>query len=87
MKMKLGGRPACACLLLALVVGHNALAGGLQISPVNLTLSATQNADGIWLSNEGTAPLNAQVRVFNWQQSGNGRQAVNSQGWSLAHPS
>ncbi|EJF32894.1 MULTISPECIES: fimbrial biogenesis chaperone [Enterobacteriaceae] len=86
MKMKLGGRPACACLLLALAVGQNALAGGLQISPVNLTLSAAQNADGIWLSNEGTAPLNAQVRVFNWQQSGNADRLSTSQGLVISPP-
>lgn len=47
-----------------------ALAGGLQIAPVSLTLRGTQNADGIWLSNEGGTPLNAQVRVWRWTQSG-----------------
>jgi hypothetical protein len=46
-----------------------ATASGLQIAPVTLTLQATQNADGIWLSNAGENVLNAQVRVFRWSQS------------------
>ncbi|VEB96601.1 putative fimbrial chaperone protein [Cedecea lapagei] len=84
MKLKLGGRFACAGLLLAL--GGEALAGGLQISPVNLTLRAAQNADGIWLSNEGDAPLNAQVRVFNWQQDGYADKLSASQGLVISPP-
>lgn len=86
MKLKLGGRSACACLWLAVAAGGNALAGGLQISPVNLTLRAAQNADGIWLSNEGDAPLNAQVRVFNWQQSGYADKLSTSQGLVISPP-
>ncbi|HEY3983703.1 fimbrial biogenesis chaperone [Cedecea sp.] len=86
MKLKLGGLSACACLWLALAAGGDAVAGGLQISPVNLTLKAAQNADGIWLSNEGDAPLNAQVRVFNWQQSGYADKLSTSQGLVISPP-
>lgn len=52
---------------LALVVepGH---AASLQVAPVTLTLSPRQNADGLWLSNSGDAPLQAQVRIYRWTQ-------------------
>lgn len=54
-------------ILTGLVCGA-AGAAGLQVSPVTLTLQATQQADGLWLSNAGSAPLDAQVRVFRWTQ-------------------
>lgn len=52
----------------AFLLGGVAQAAGLQVSPVTLTLAPTQQADGLWLSNTGTAPLNAQIRVFRWTQ-------------------
>lgn len=45
-----------------------ASASGLQVAPTTLTLQATQNADGLWLSNTGDGPVTAQVRVFRWTQ-------------------
>ncbi|HEX7817203.1 molecular chaperone [Dyella sp.] len=54
---------------LALASG-TAAASGLQVSPVQLTLQASQNADGLWLSNTTADPLHAQVRVFKWTQEG-----------------
>lgn len=53
-----------ACLL----GGGAVQAAGLQVSPVTLTLAATRQADGLWLSNTGPAPLDAQIRVFRWTQ-------------------
>ena len=53
--------------LIGLVCGA-ASAAGLQVSPVTLTLQATQQADGLGLSNAGSVPLDAQVRVFRWTQ-------------------
>ena len=47
-----------------------AFASGLQVSPVSLTLKATQNADGLWLSNTGDSVVHAQVRVYRWTQEG-----------------
>ena len=55
---------ATACLAAAGVVN----AAGLQVSPVTLTLTPAQQADGITLANTGGAPLQAQVRVFRWTQ-------------------
>ena len=44
-------------------------AAGLQVTPTTLTLRARQSADGLWLSNTGSTPLQAQVRLFQWIQS------------------
>jgi fimbrial chaperone protein len=43
-------------------------AASLQVSPVSLDMPARQAAEGLWLSNSGTAPLQAQVRVYAWHQ-------------------
>lgn len=54
---------------LAFALAHAvASASGLQVSPVTLTLQATQNADGLWLSNTGDSVVHAQVRVYQWSQ-------------------
>jgi len=54
---------------LAFALAHAvASASGLQVSPVTLTLQATQNADGLWLSNTGDSVVHAQVRVYRWSQ-------------------
>nr|WP_274708929.1 fimbria/pilus periplasmic chaperone [Variovorax sp. S12S4] len=45
-----------------------ASASGLQVSPVTLTLQASQNAEGLWLSNTGDTVVHAQVRVYQWTQ-------------------
>lgn len=55
--------------VLALAFAHAlASASGLQVSPVTLTLQASQNADGLWLSNTGDTVVHAQVRVYQWTQ-------------------
>ncbi|MBB1200136.1 molecular chaperone [Enterobacteriaceae bacterium 89] len=77
---------ALACLSATACAVSPALAGGLQISPVTLTLQATQNADGIWLSNEGGTPLNAQVRVWRWTQSGYSDKLADAQGLVISPP-
>ena len=70
---------------LALASG-NAAASGLQVTPVSLTLQQTQRAEGIWLSNSGSLPINAQVRVFRWSQSGYNDQLSASQGLVISPP-
>ncbi len=59
-------RAAVAVTLL--LSGASAGAASLQVGPTSVTLQARQNADGLSLSNTGTAPLHAQVRVFRWTQ-------------------
>ena len=77
---------ACACLLGMVASANLATASGLQIAPVTLTLQATQNADGIWLSNAGENVLNAQVRVFRWSQSAYDNKLSPSQGLVISPP-
>lgn len=77
---------ACAYLLGMAMNVNTAGASGLQIAPVTLTLQATQNAEGIWLSNAGDEVLNAQVRVFRWTQSAYGDRLSPSQGLVISPP-
>lgn len=78
--------PALACLTaLALFSGFTA-ASGLQVMPVTLTLQQNQRAEGLWLSNSGDTPVNAQVRVFHWSQSGYSDQLSSSQGLVISPP-
>lgn len=62
-------RHALVCMLCASLCLPGAMASGLQVTPVSITLQGTQNADGIWLSNEGSREINAQVRVYRWSQN------------------
>lgn len=68
-------RPSLAASGLSLAMGLSlstpAHAGGLEVSPTMLQLSATQNADGITVRNAGTAPIQAQARLFAWSQADN----------------
>lgn len=61
-----------AWLVFALLAcSGNAVSASLQVAPTTLTLQARQNADGLWLSNSGNAPVQVQLRVFRWTQAGN----------------
>lgn len=61
-----------ACI--ALLAGGAACASGLQVSPVSIDVPASQNAEGLWLSNTGDNVVNAQVRVYRWTQDEQGDQ-------------
>jgi len=61
------GWRAAICLVLLALAGQ-ASAASLQVAPTMLTLQANQNADGLWLSNSGRAPVQVQLRVFRWTQ-------------------
>lgn len=84
--MKLNQKYLSVCLLVVTLVGGYAKAGGLQISPVTLTLDSSQNAGIIWLSNEGDSLLNAQVRVYHWKQSRYDNRLAPSQGLVISPP-
>ena len=45
-----------------------AAASGLQVSPIGLRLASAAQADALWLTNTGSEPVHAQVRVFRWSQ-------------------
>jgi fimbrial chaperone protein len=76
-----------AALFAGLVLASNAaLASGLQVAPVSLSLKAVQNAGGLWLSNTGDSPVHAQVRVYHWNQASGTEQLVPSRGLVVSPP-
>jgi len=58
--------PIAAALWLGAILA--AQAASLQVAPTSVQLTAEQSAQGLWLSNSGDTPLQAQVRVFRWRQ-------------------
>jgi fimbrial chaperone protein len=56
---------ACAAALLSGPV----FGAGLQVTPISLEIAAPEQAQSIILSNNGKAPMRAQVRVQQWSQS------------------
>ena len=69
-----------------LVLSGHAMASGLQVSPITLTLQATQNAGGLTLSNTGDEVVNAQVRVYHWSQKDNRNQLTASRALLASPP-
>lgn len=61
-------------MALAVAVRPEAHAADLQVSPISLQFAATEQGQGLWLSNTGTRPLRAQVRVQRWFQGNEGDQ-------------
>ncbi len=57
-----------ACTLLMAAVASSSQAASLQVAPTSLQLTARQNAEALWISNSGTAPVDVQARVFRWTQ-------------------
>jgi fimbrial chaperone protein len=66
-------------------MGGNLQAASLQVSPVSLDMPARQAAEGLWLSNSGTEPLQAQVRVYAWHQE-NGQDVLKPTNDMVASP-
>jgi len=61
---------ACGWIIaLCGLVAWPALAGSLQVSPILLEFAPDQQAQAVWLSNSGSEPIRAQVRVRAWTQS------------------
>lgn len=63
-----------------------AMASGLQVSPISLSLQAKQNASGLTLSNTGVNAVHAQVRVYQWSQDEKGDQLTTSRGLLASPP-
>src|SRR5437660_4977635 len=57
---------ALLCALSAFAASVPASAGSLQVAPVLVDVTAPGAASTVTLRNEGTTPINAQVRVFRW---------------------
>lgn len=73
---------AGSCLLASVP----AAAGGLQVSPVSVTLTARETADGLTLGNVGDSTLHAQVRVYRWRQGEEGEVLEPSTGLAISPP-
>lgn len=67
-----GDRPMQLLRLMVLailfVLGHQAYGAGLQVTPIVLDIKKTQKSDGLWLTNTSQAPMDVQIRVFEWRQ-------------------
>lgn len=60
---------AGAALALAIVVaGRGAHAADLQVAPVSLHFADTEQSQPLWITNEGSEPVQVQVRVQQWTQ-------------------
>lgn len=75
-----------AVLIAGLALAGMANAAGLQVSPVSLSLTPSQNADGLWLSNTGESVVHAQVRVYHWAQEGDEEKLTSSRGLVISPP-
>ncbi|MGY1409395.1 MULTISPECIES: fimbrial biogenesis chaperone [unclassified Luteimonas] len=53
---------------MATVAAGTAQASSLQVSPVRIRIDPTAQAEAMYLTNAGTEPLEAQVRVQRWYQ-------------------
>lgn len=63
-----------------------AVASGLQVSPISLSLQARESASGLTLSNSGNDKVRAQVRVYQWSQNSEGEQLTPSRGLLASPP-
>jgi fimbrial chaperone protein len=63
-----------------------AVASGLQVSPISLSLQARETASGLTLSNTGNDMVHAQVRVYQWLQDEQGDQLTPSRGLLASPP-
>lgn len=61
-------RLASVCTLLAVGAPSSATAAALQVAPVSLDLPTGARAAQLTLQNLGDTPINAQLRVFRWEQ-------------------
>lgn len=76
----------CSVFVGLLVASGRGEAGGLQVAPTTLSLAASQNADGLWLSNTGDNVVHAQVRVYRWMQDDKGDQLTESRDLVISPP-
>ncbi len=65
---RFAGWVAGALLSTLTVYQGAALAAGLQISPISISIATDQKASEVWLRNSGTEVVHAQVRVYRWSQ-------------------
>ncbi|WP_182407626.1 molecular chaperone [Psychrobacter sp. GP33] len=69
-----------------LLFSNLAVASGLQVSPISLSLQARESASGLTLSNSSNDMVQAQVRVYQWLQDEKGDQLTPSRGLLASPP-
>ncbi|MGE6245887.1 fimbrial biogenesis chaperone [Psychrobacter proteolyticus] len=77
-------RPVIVSALLLL--SGLAVASGLQVSPISVSLEARETASGLTLSNSSNDKVHAQVRVYQWLQDEQGDQLTPSRGLLASPP-
>jgi fimbrial chaperone protein len=61
--------PIVACL--ACLASATSIAASLFVKPTTVTIARGENAASVTITNSGSTPITAQVRVFAWDQSSN----------------
>lgn len=80
-------RVASSAVLASLLVSSSvAVAAGLQVSPISLSLQAHETASGLTLSNAGNNVVQAQVRVQQWTQDDSDDKLAPSRGLLASPP-
>lgn len=51
------------------LAGTGTMAADLQVNPIMVEFAAGEQSQALWLTNSGTEPLKAQVRVASWTQA------------------
>lgn len=64
--------------VLAAMAAPSASAASLQASPITVEFRAADQAQALWLTNTGDAPVHAQVRIQRWTQEGGSEQLTAS---------
>lgn len=62
------------------------IAMGLQVSPMAIEMSKTENAKELWLLNAGSSAMHTQVRAFAWDQENNKNTLVKTQELIISPP-
>jgi len=61
-------------------------AASLQVAPVNLSFAPGEAAQALRLSNSGTAPISAQIRIYDWRQQDGRERLEPSQTLAVSPP-
>lgn len=86
LKLWLSRAAQAAVISASLLTSSLAVAGGLQVSPISLSLQAQESASGLTLSNAGADIIHTQVRVYQWTQDEAGDQLTPSRGLLASPP-
>lgn len=63
-----------------------AIAGDLHVRPTTINLGPGQSAATLTVTNNGTTPLNAQIRVMQWTQAGNEEKMATTDAIAVSPP-